>query len=155
MSPAEKRDLERRRLLPAAERISRGAVTLVNERYGPEPKRLEWIAGRLNTTREAVRQLEARIRHESRLPDHFTPAGVGRWIMSGYVVLYRPDHPLANDRGTVLEHRMVLHDAGIEIPPDYDVHHRNGDRSDNRLDNLELLPREAHQELHARQRRGT
>lgn len=88
------------------------------------------------------------------LPDHFEPAGDGRWILRpGYVVLYRPDHPLANPRGTVLEHRMVLHDAGIEVPDGYDVHHDNGDHADNRLENLVLMPRAAHQALHGRQRR--
>ena len=90
------------------------------------------------------------------LPEHFIPAGEGRWLLTnGYVVLYRPDHPLANEKyGTVLEHRMVLHDAGRVVPSDYDVHHRNGDRTDNRPANLELLPRTEHTELHARQRRG-
>jgi hypothetical protein len=89
------------------------------------------------------------------LPEHFAPAGDGRWIMSGYVVLYRPEHALANERGTVLEHRMVLHDAGIAIRPGYDVHHRNGDKTDNGLDNLELLPRAEHQALHGLRRRKT
>lgn len=70
------------------------------------------------------------------LPEHFKPAGEGRWIMSGYVVLFCPDHPLANERGMVLEHRMILHDAGISI-------------------NLELLPRAEHQALHGERRRKT
>ena len=88
------------------------------------------------------------------LPPHFHPAGAGRWLLGGaYVVLYRPEHPLANERGTVLEHRMVLHDAGIKIPPGIDVHHRNGDRADNRLENLQLLPRTEHQMLHGERRR--
>jgi len=90
------------------------------------------------------------------LPEHFRPAGDGRWILTnGYVVLWRPDHPLANERGTVLEHRMILHDSGIEVRGGWDVHHRNGDRSDNRLDNLELLPRAEHQAMHAELRRRT
>jgi hypothetical protein len=75
--------------------------------------------------------------------------------LSGYVVLFRPGHPLANERGTVLEHRMILHDAGIPIRPGYDVHHRNGDKTDNGLDNLELLPRAEHQALHGLRRRKT
>jgi HNH endonuclease len=68
----------------------------------------------------------------------------------GYVVLVRPDHPLAGPKGTVLEHRMVLYDAGID-PTGFDVHHLNGDRGDNRLENLELVDRGAHGRLHAKQ----
>jgi len=72
------------------------------------------------------------------------PTGVtGRYILDGgYVVLVRPDHPLAGPKKTVFEHRMVLYDAGID-PTGYDVHHVNGDRSDNRIENLELIARDA------------
>ena len=67
----------------------------------------------------------------------------GRYILDGgYVVLVRPDHPLAGPKKTVFEHRMVLYDAGID-PTGYDVHHVNGDRSDNRIENLELIARDA------------
>jgi hypothetical protein len=78
-------------------------------------------------------------------PDTDRPVRVtGRYILDGgYVVLVRPDHPLAGPKGTVFEHRMVLYDAGID-PTGYDVHHVNGDRSDNRIENLELVERFEH-----------
>lgn len=65
--------------------------------------------------------------------------GTYRHVMpNGYVRVWNPDHPLAKKDGHVLEHRMVLHDAGIVIPKGAHVHHKNEDRTDNRLENLEV-----------------
>ena len=65
-----------------------------------------------------------------------------------YRRIYLPDHPLAMSDGLVLEHRIVLHDAVVEIPLGCHVHHRNGDGLDNRLENLEVLPASAHAHYH-------
>lgn len=37
---------------------------------------------------------------------------------------------------------------GIKIPRDYDIHHIDGDHNNDSLDNLLLLPRDLHAELH-------
>ena len=37
---------------------------------------------------------------------------------------------------------------GIKIPPDYDIHHIDGDRGNNAIENLVLLPRTTHEALH-------
>lgn len=66
----------------------------------------------------------------------------------GYVLVREPDHPLAKADGYVLEHRKVVHDAGIEIPPGHVVHHINGRKDDNRLENLEVLSMSAHRRTH-------
>lgn len=71
-------------------------------------------------------------------------------IHGGYLVVVEHGHPLADSRGRVLVHRKVMHDAGIEIPPGFHVHHRNGDRLDNRLENLEVIEPSAHTTLHVR-----
>lgn len=70
----------------------------------------------------------------------------------GYVELWRPDHPVSRRNGRVLEHRLVLHDAGIKVPPGNHVHHRNGDKTDNRLENLEVLAAAEHVRGHAAKR---
>lgn len=65
-----------------------------------------------------------------------------RWVnASGYVVVFRPGHPNCFDksRGTALEHRLVMSDAMKRpLTNSETVHHKNGDRTDNRIENLEL-----------------
>lgn len=65
----------------------------------------------------------------------------GRTICEGgYIRILKPDHPYANGRGYVLEHRLVVENAiGRYLGPEESVHHINGKKDDNRLENLELI----------------
>lgn len=59
------------------------------------------------------------------------------------------DHPLADPNGYAYEHLVVWVAAGRPHPrPDETLHHRNEDKADNRLGNLELLSRSAHARCH-------
>ena len=64
-------------------------------------------------------------------------------VTGGYVgVWIAPDDPLAslrNVHGYALEHRLVMA-RSLNRPLDSHetVHHKNGDRSDNRIENLQL-----------------
>lgn len=67
----------------------------------------------------------------------------------GYVfVLLKPNSPLyimANARGYVLEHRFVMAQHLQRPLKSWEVvHHKNGIRFDNKLVNLELLPKQAY-----------
>ena len=60
-------------------------------------------------------------------------------IKSGYVWLHRPDHPNANGQGKLYEHKLVMaKKLGRPIRKGEEIHHKNGIRGDNRLENLEL-----------------
>jgi len=59
----------------------------------------------------------------------------------GYVYVLKPDHPYANDKGYIFEHRLVMEEiiGRYLIPNVDDVHHKNGIKDDNRKENLQHL----------------
>ena len=78
----------------------------------------------------------------------------GRVLASnGYVLVRRPDHPLADVRGYVYEHRLVAEEKlGRSLRKGEQVHHRNGVKHDNRPENLEVMSRVVHAVEHRRRR---
>lgn len=88
--------------------------------------------------------------------NHCSGAAHPRWNSErmksdeGYVkVRVGRDHPLADPNGYAYEHLIIWCAAGKPKPQSGQVmHRRNGDRTDNRLKNLELLKRGEHNHLH-------
>lgn len=114
---------------------------------------------------ERSRRYRARKRAEKYGPDapdqrglHNTvPSGANhyRWndrptTSHGYVLVRVPrDHPLHIANGYAYEHRMVVSEQlGRWLSSDEVVHHINGDKVDNRTENLEVMRRDEHNRLH-------
>ena len=79
----------------------------------------------------------------------------GRRRQGIYWMLWMPEHPNATGaRGAyVYEHRIVMErHLGRLLESHEVVHHRNGDGSDNRLENLELTDQSSHMSEHSRER---
>lgn len=72
----------------------------------------------------------------------------------GYVkVRVGIDHCLADPNGYAYEHLLVWCAAGRDRPENGEIlHHRNQNKQDNRLENLEIMTRAAHNALHNRER---
>jgi hypothetical protein len=69
-----------------------------------------------------------------------------RWVRNGYVMIrVDPDHPFQDRNGMVFEHRVVMEKRiGRYLHPWEVVHHKNGIKDDNRIENLELMERRKH-----------
>lgn len=78
-------------------------------------------------------------RRENKGPQHNCWRG-GRVVDGqGYVRVYAPHDPRANVGRYMKEHTLVMESVlGRKLFPRESVHHKNGNRQDNRPDNLEL-----------------
>lgn len=72
---------------------------------------------------------------------------------TGYIKAYAPDHPRAYSDGYMLEHVMIMERViGRYLNPNEVVHHINGDKTDNRVENLMLMDRSEHISMHQKER---
>ena len=96
-----------------------------------------------------TRQLISNARKGKRRKSDYEFGGHEKQRNDGYVAVYVPDHPNANKDGYVMKHHLVMERyIGGDIPTGYVVHHKNGKRNDNRIENLELMTLGEHTSHH-------
>lgn len=94
----------------------------------------------IRSVRSSLRRSGTSTEGRKALPMEKNPAWKGgrRVNDDGYVEIRMPEHPYAR-HGYVLEHRLLMENKlGRYLLPTEVVHHRNKDKSDNRLRNLRL-----------------
>ena len=68
----------------------------------------------------------------------------------GYIKVHDPLHPRANKNGRVMEHiKVITEKMGRQLKPGEVVHHIDGCRRNNSVENLIVLTHKAHMQHHA------
>ncbi|MBO1703590.1 HNH endonuclease [Eubacterium callanderi] len=71
----------------------------------------------------------------------------------GYIAVYMPEHPKSTKEGYIMEHDLIMEcSIGRWLAENEVVHHKNEQRDDNRLQNLELMTASDHMSYHSRKR---
>jgi len=103
-----------------------------------------------NRTRSKETRLKMSVSRKKRIREK-SPNWKGgkRKHSGGYVRIQVQNHPYADDKGYVLEHRLVMekHLNKVLLPKEI-VHHINGIKSDNRIENLQLHTNSSHSKVH-------
>ncbi len=109
------------------------------------------LARRTNAACGDVRGVPRRFVHHH----HMRGSNSFRWNggryqnAAGYVWVKRLDHPHADSRGYMQEHRLVVEARlGRYLTPEEIVHHRDGNPANNADGNLELTNRADHARMH-------
>jgi len=70
-------------------------------------------------------------------------------VKSGHILVLKPKHPFANVNGRVFEHRLIVEEyLGRYLKPFEQVHHIDGDSSNNVIDNLFLTTKKGNSIAH-------
>lgn len=153
-----------------AESIKR-SVTLQCDHCGKEFETPRCHAGRRKYCSYECKHASPEYRQT--MSESTTGEANGNWVggrilrKDGYIYRIATDHPFAAN-GYVLEHRLVVEEWLVKedprskflirvfgkphLSPAYEVHHKDGNRQNNDLSNLECLTPSEHQRLHARLR---
>lgn len=75
--------------------------------------------------------------------------GGKRKTSRGYQQILMPEHCRADKTGYVMEHIVVWErETGVPVPKNCAIHHLNGDKADNRIENLCMMQFGAHTKFH-------
>lgn len=93
----------------------------------------------------------ADINHKTTFAGRGNPAWRGGRMKSerGYILIKVFNHPNADVRGYIPEHRLVMEQhLGRYLQEEEVIHHKNGIKNDNKIENLELFENHSQHMIH-------
>lgn len=148
--------------MPKITPLSRLTKRRLQELYQKQELSQAEVARRLGVTQGAIWLkmklwgIEARTREDGirmdRLKGNWSGEKNPRWnggrhkSAAGYVFV-RNKGSKASYKGYIREHVLVWERANGPLPDGWHVHHKNGIKDDNRIENLEAMPWKKHREL--------
>ena len=123
------------------------------------------IAHKLNVTQVAIRKYfkKYNIPFKEKKDTYLRGAKAPNWnggrhMHNGYIEIYAPKHPHKNKRNCIYEHQKVMEDylgRYLEDNPDNlsEINHKDFNRQNNNIENLQLLTMSEHSKLHAKLRK--
>ena len=119
------------------------------------------IAHKLNVTQVAIRKYfkKYNIPFKEKKDTYLRGAKAPNWnggrhMHNGYIEIYAPKHPHKNKRNCIYEHQKVMEDyLGRYLEKGEVVHHKDLCKTNNNIENLQLLTMSDHSKLHAKLRK--
>lgn len=103
----------------------------------PNPKRLENLQT-INIGRRLSEETRVKISLANKKPKSTPKKRIK--TDDGYIIVYRPKHPMCNSIGYILEHRLIMSEhLGRLLNRKEVVHHKNHIKDDNKIENLMLI----------------
>ena len=119
------------------------------------------IAHKLNVTQVAIRKYfkKYNIPFKEKKDTYLRGAKAPNWnggrhMHNGYIEIYAPKHPHKNKRNCIYEHQKVMEDyLGRYLEKGEVAHHKDLCKTNNNIENLQLLTMSEHSKLHAKLRK--
>lgn len=104
------------------------------------------------TLQVSVEVLRARLAEAGYQTNFYHKGFITTW--NGYIMIHKPDHPKADARGYIREHRWVMEEhLGRYLESHEHVHHKDENKQNNDISNLEIQVNVDHIAYHSRQSR--